>query len=541
MKEYNHELKLSSLAFFEREYMHGSKSVVIIKCLKTDKEKLSFLTKNNYEIISVENSYYKLEKELTEKKSFRISLTENCNYRCFFCHEEGMEMSQHRKEKDLEEIYILALKAIERGFLDITFTGGEPLIKKKWVIELINRFNKLEVKPDLTIVTNGVFIDDKLLDTVEKYRGNLKFNFSMHHTDREKYLSIVLPKDNRNTNYDIVTENIIKISERNIPIKLNFVILNGINNSEKDLISILDYASKHKVDGVKFLEFLVTDKLLDLYKYYFTLDSVYAMLKEDLSFTHENLRTKYYKYRDSGLVVELSHCTCGVGCSKCILAKDVTVTSELKYFPCFFRSEKGYSLEDNIDESLENGEKIIQGFSKKYGDKTPFKVSNIEYSSEVSNYNYVATKETTENLLKLKTMRLKRTRTFEERFYSKSSEKGIIKVYKNTYDHNYHEVVKKVSISGNKVISSFVFGREKRIITDLEKYEEYLGIIGNPLKIIGNWKIDYYDLDGIEISVGKVEGNNNTYIVSDKALDLDVFSDLEKLESLIEIDAYKLI
>lgn len=130
---------------------------------------------------------------------------------------------RRQDEKSYEDIEKIILKAVEKGYMDITFTGGEPLIKKKWIIWLIEKLNNLETRPDLTIVTNGVFIDDVLLESIKTYKGNFKFNFSMHHLDRDKYFDIVVPKNNKKENFDIVIENIKKIVSKDIYIKLNFV------------------------------------------------------------------------------------------------------------------------------------------------------------------------------------------------------------------------------------------------------------------------------------------------------------------------------
>ena len=43
-------------------------------------------------------------------KSLRISLTGKCNYRCFFCHEEGLDMSKKRILKTKEEVYDLIIR-----------------------------------------------------------------------------------------------------------------------------------------------------------------------------------------------------------------------------------------------------------------------------------------------------------------------------------------------------------------------------------------------------------------------------------------------
>ena len=84
-------------------------------------------------------------------KSLRISLTEKCNYRCFFCHEEGLDMSKKRIPKTKEEVYDLIEVALENGYNDLTFTGGEPLIKKKDIQWYFKKLDEKKMYPDITI------------------------------------------------------------------------------------------------------------------------------------------------------------------------------------------------------------------------------------------------------------------------------------------------------------------------------------------------------------------------------------------------------
>ena len=109
-------------------------------------------------------------------KSLRISLIEKCNYRCFFCHEEGLDMSKKRIPKTKEEVYDLIEIALENGYNDLTFTGGEPLIKKKDIQWYFKKLDEKKMYPDITIVTNGFLMDDELLECVSRYKGNFKFN-----------------------------------------------------------------------------------------------------------------------------------------------------------------------------------------------------------------------------------------------------------------------------------------------------------------------------------------------------------------------------
>ena len=127
--------------------------------------------KNDVEINEIISSRKaKFFKKSKPKREWRISLTENCNYQCFFCHEEGLDMGKKRKVKTIDEIYKVVLKGIELGYTDITFTGGEPLIRKRDIIEILERLSKENLLPDITIVTNGYLVDDELLDNSENDR-----------------------------------------------------------------------------------------------------------------------------------------------------------------------------------------------------------------------------------------------------------------------------------------------------------------------------------------------------------------------------------
>ena len=154
-------------------------------------------------------------------KSLRISLTESCNYKCFFCHEEGLNMNKRRSPKSKEEVYELIDTGLKNGYRDLTFTGGEPLIKKKDILWYFKKLDENKVYPDITIVTNGLLIDDELLDYIFNYKGRFKFNISLHSLNPEDYERIICVTKNLNvqkvesTNFKKVTENIRKIKEKN--------------------------------------------------------------------------------------------------------------------------------------------------------------------------------------------------------------------------------------------------------------------------------------------------------------------------------------
>src|SRR5687768_5317328 len=83
----------------------------------------------------------------------RISLTDNCNMRCFYCMpEEEYEFTPVSQLMQAAEIEALAKIFVSLGVNKIRLTGGEPLVRKD-AKEIILALSKLPVK--LTLTTNG--------------------------------------------------------------------------------------------------------------------------------------------------------------------------------------------------------------------------------------------------------------------------------------------------------------------------------------------------------------------------------------------------
>ena len=300
-------------------------------------------------------------------KSLRISLTEKCNYRCFFCHEEGLDMSKKRISKTKEEVYDLIEIALKNGYKDWTFTDGEPLTKKKDIQWYFKKLDHKKMYPDITIVTNGFLMDDELLECVSKYKGNFKFNISLHSLNPEDYEKIICLAENLNSEkvmdvrFKKVVENIRKAKLRNLNIKLNFVLLKGINTGKDKIREILEFALQNNIDYIKFLELLVIEGKKELYKYFTEIEQIEEVWKDELKLLLKDIpRRKLYLYKDK-LKVELQKCTCSFGCSNCLKNRDVNLTAELKYFPCFILSNENYEVKrENLLEKVKLGnEKIM--------------------------------------------------------------------------------------------------------------------------------------------------------------------------------------
>ena len=393
----------------ERNFVEKNIDFISIKLNINNKKTIFFLMENGYTFRNKEGNFYILEKKCQNIKSLRISLTKDCNYKCFFCHGEGSKMTEKREDKSKDEIYSLIKEAIKNNYTDITFTGGEPLIKSKDIIWYLNKLIEDNLKPYITIVTNGYYINDILLDTIQNYVGNhreiFKFNFSMHSLKDDVYLSIVLPehtekeKRKKETLLEKVKQNIKKIKNRNLQLKLNFVLLKGYNTSKEDVEKILDFAYENNVDYVKFLELLVTEDLIKkgMYKYYFDLNSLYEEWKDELKFKTKTPRRNEYLYKNK-TKVELQQCICMEGCAKCLINTSVFFTSELKYFPCFLKPETTLKISSsNLVQEIEEGTRIIKKLGEKYGNNSPILIRQKEYVEEKKDFYYISKKSFKEN------------------------------------------------------------------------------------------------------------------------------------------------
>ncbi len=174
----------------------------------------------------------------------RISLTDRCNLRCFYCMpEEGIELMEKSNIMTLEEIIDLARTFRDLGVDTIRLTGGEPLVRKNFGY-LVEELAKLGVT--LKITTNGIMLD-KYLDLFQKI-GLKKINLSLDTLDKAKSVFIT-----KRDYFDRIWKNIQQALEMDMEVKMNIVLIKGVNDNEiNDFIEL----TKNKKLTVKFIEFM---------------------------------------------------------------------------------------------------------------------------------------------------------------------------------------------------------------------------------------------------------------------------------------------
>lgn len=313
-------------------------------------------------------------------KEIRIALCKKCNFKCIFCHSEGLDRSGKDSTKSAEEILLAIDRAMDNGFTDITFTGGEPFLRYKDTIKILFHLNKKKNPPDLTFVTNGSIINNELIQHVKIYTGNIKFNVSLHSSNHDTFKIITQSK----IPVSKVINNISKLVSAGIKVKINTVILNGISSGPENIGSLIDTAVNLGVYGLKFLELLVTPENRKLYPYFYSEEAISRELGLIGSrLTVDGKRTKVFQIdKEKNLLLEVTRLTCKLGCANCLELRDKQLDSNLLYYPCFIQSNSGIDIgnnSQNFAKAIEIGNKHIKLYAQKYGNDSPILVHHDIY------------------------------------------------------------------------------------------------------------------------------------------------------------------
>ncbi|MCW1309646.1 MAG: GTP 3',8-cyclase MoaA, partial [Candidatus Nanoarchaeia archaeon] len=167
--------------------------------------------------------------------NLRISLTQRCNLRCSYCHREGEDsVGDKLSEMSIDEIVRIARVGSSLGIRGIKLTGGEPLIRKD-IVKIVREIAKIETLEDISITTNGVMLAD--LAEELKNAGLRRVNINLPTLDESVYNKLTGGKLE-----DVIEGIKSAVSAGLHPVKLNMLVLRGINDTEVD--EMINFASK---------------------------------------------------------------------------------------------------------------------------------------------------------------------------------------------------------------------------------------------------------------------------------------------------------
>jgi GTP 3',8-cyclase len=196
-------------------------------------------------------------------RDLRVSLTDRCNFRCFYCLPHG-EPPIAPKEQMLsyEEIEYVCDIFVELGIEKIRLTGGEPMMRRD-IEQIIFKLAKLKSEPpavadgpngfglrDLALTTNGYFLPHRAHSLKEAGLDRITISLDSLKRDVFKQMTGVDVLDR-------VMEGIAAAKDAGLdPIKINAVIVRGHN--EDEVADFAGFAREHDVK-MRFIEFMPLD------------------------------------------------------------------------------------------------------------------------------------------------------------------------------------------------------------------------------------------------------------------------------------------
>ena len=181
----------------------------------------------------------------------RISVTDRCNLRCVYCRPHGdCDFIEQENVLKSDEIHRIVRLFADCGVDRVRLTGGEPLMRKD-ITSLVARLAATEGINELTLTTNGVLLH-QMADEL-KAAGLDRINVSIDSLEASSYKKI--------TGYDFsskVVRGIQKAIEVGLqPVKINAVILKGINHSQVEALAGM---TVELPVSVRFIEYCPTSK-----------------------------------------------------------------------------------------------------------------------------------------------------------------------------------------------------------------------------------------------------------------------------------------
>jgi cyclic pyranopterin phosphate synthase len=192
----------------------------------------------------------------------RLSISDVCNFKCGYCLPDGykIDKSDNRTFIKIEEIGRLARALSELGVSKIRLTGGEPTVRKDF-FEIIKIIKENSGIKKTVITTNGYRLD-KIANNI-KNSGLDGINISIDSLNAKTFKKI--------TGHDRLEEilrgikNLQKLNFKNI--KINAVLLKGVNDSEKDFNDWAEFVKDNEID-FRYIELMQTGDNLDYFNNY---------------------------------------------------------------------------------------------------------------------------------------------------------------------------------------------------------------------------------------------------------------------------------
>ena len=253
----------------------------------------------------------------------RISITDRCNFRCLYCMPvAGLEWLPKSDILSYEEIAQIVGELAPLGLRRLRITGGEPTLRPQLEL-LIAMLRSIPEIEDISLSTNGVRLPE--LATSLKHAGLDRVNMSADSLRPDRIRSI----SRRNLEFDPIAAATAAEQAGLTPIKINVVVMRGINDDE-----ICDFA-RLTIDHdwhVRFIELMPVGEMRGLtWDHIVPSDDVLSALEQvgpldaTVGPARGNGPARYFRFSGArgtvGVITPMSHTYCG-SCNRVRLTAD---------------------------------------------------------------------------------------------------------------------------------------------------------------------------------------------------------------------------
>ena len=182
--------------------------------------------------------------------SLRISVTDRCNIRCFYCMpNENLTFLPRDELLDFEEILRFVKVVAPMGVTQLRITGGEPLVRRE-LNKLVAQLSKMALIEDLALTTNGILLAEQA--QILRDAGLQRINISLDAMSEEMFKKI-----SRRDGLDQVFQGIFAARRVGFTkIRLNAVAIRGL--TEPEIVPLGRFARQHDLE-LRFIEFMPLD------------------------------------------------------------------------------------------------------------------------------------------------------------------------------------------------------------------------------------------------------------------------------------------
>ncbi len=206
-----------------------------------------------------------IDKFQREIKYLRLSVTDRCDLRCFYCMPKGFDGYEEPEDwLNFDEIEQIIASFTRLGVTAVRLTGGEPLIRQD-LPELARRLSALPGLDDLSLSTNATRLGKHA--KALKEAGIARINVSLDTVDPVKFNNITQGK------LEKITQGLMAAKAAGLePIKINMVIMKGVNDD--DVEDMVDFCMQHGFT-LRFIETMpMGDTGRNAVDYYISLDEI---------------------------------------------------------------------------------------------------------------------------------------------------------------------------------------------------------------------------------------------------------------------------